>query len=187
MKKRIIIPLALLVIGITSIFFYLRFVQSPLYSLKLASDAVANRDWESFQKYVDVDALASQIVEEAASLALEESGSEDLGDFGEALFEGFVELAKPALKSEIKEIIREDVESGRFQEAEEEPDLLSVIFASRSAEVQINGKIAKVTLSTDSYKAVLRMRKKDGYWQLFAIDNLREIAEKEGLGLKPLR
>ncbi|MEM0330727.1 MAG: DUF2939 domain-containing protein [Archaeoglobaceae archaeon] len=159
-------------------FTYLRFIQSPVYSLSLASKAATNGDCESFQKYVDVDSLASQLIDEVTDIALQES-QQEVGEFGEALLEGIVELAKPELLNKLKKDMRNYIESREFKKADRIPLFILAIKTLRIAKVQVSGKVARVAIERSNVRVIYKLRKKSGYWQLVSIDNLRELIEKD--------
>ena len=75
MNRKIFITAA--VVGVLLLaggFFYWRFTSSPKYALLQISRAVENHDTQTFQQYVEMDHITSNVVDQTISLFSHEQG-----------------------------------------------------------------------------------------------------------------
>lgn len=135
---------------------------SPQYSLYQMELAVENHDYSSFSKYFDVDTFATNFVD---SVINQESGT--LGPLGLAL----ISALKPQLIDKVRTEIKNDIEQGNSQPLNF--NLGNFWTAYQKTTVIQNGNEASVVVkpSDSSSKSLgLKMKKIDGYWQVFDID-----------------
>ncbi len=150
--------------------------------------AVEAHDYETFTKYADVDSVVDnmldKILEESKQ---EEPAGDEWYELGKSFAEGLIMMMKPRLKEEAKSEMRRQIESGEFKK-EYKPQ--NIVKAFTKIRVQKEGKVANVTLTKEDDETFsLKMRKKDGYWQVFDMEfDLPEIeTEKTEEGAQQLR
>lgn len=89
---------------------YWYWTTTPVYSILQAREAVKNHDVQSFNKYVDVESIASNLVDVILAKPV---GALDLfGSAGRMLGFGLVSIVKPRALEVVKEQINELVEQG---------------------------------------------------------------------------
>jgi tetratricopeptide (TPR) repeat protein len=161
--------------------------RSPIYSLKELAKAIKEHDRDNVEKYLDVEGTASDLMDQVIS---EVAGRDNtLNDMANSSFgRGMVELMKPKLAEIVKMSFLKYVETGKFQEGENDIGPSQALSPSLSAaaagrlkfievvSVQKDGKIALVELKfiLDDKLEVLpqvRMRDRDGYWQIIGIND----------------
>jgi hypothetical protein len=153
---------------------------SPQYSLFRMYKTIEAHDYEAFTKYVDVDSLVDNIVEKVLK-ETEDETTDTQGDawaeLGKSLAEGFISLMKPKLKEEAKIQIKRQIESGEFKKDYQPKNIFKAI---TSTKVKRDGKVADVILVNEPGDELkLKMRQKDGYWQVFDMDfELESTSEK---------
>ena len=175
MKKIIIscgILILFLVIGGATYNYY---THTPIYSLKQAGKAIFANDQMSIEKYIDLDGIASHIIDEKLST------DPEIVDNPFAL--GMVALMKPQLvaisKQEILngfQGIRERVkkENGKFR------------YVKNIKILQNDGKNATVEIilygkNNIDINIKIGMHKTNGYWQVirwFNVEEMEKLAEK---------
>ena len=162
MRRTIVLVVSVGVAVIAFVLLYLRWV-SLGYSLRQITDAIADRDANKFQKYVDVDQLSAQAVDNLASNA-------------DGLAFAVAQNMRPTLIARFKTALLEGVEAG---------DLRTRTFAGLPGNIRPlrigtttrHGKVADVELITtcpphpDEITLKLQLRDKGSYWQLFRIAN----------------
>lgn len=159
---------------------------TPQYSLYQIRRAIISHDYEMFSKYVDIDSLVDSLI--AQSLASQKSQvnqkeENEWEKMGSIVAQGLVSVMKPALKEQVKAVIKKQVESG---ESEEKKFLQAnkPIEAFTKVQVRREGKIAKVTFPNpdgDMTDTQMVMRQKESYWQLIDM-NFDFQSVKEDMG-----
>lgn len=208
-RMRVMFIIGLLVVGafITGIW-YLQYLKSPQYSLRMTVKAINQHDLTTFNKYVDLDGLLGRIIDQ---LLAEKRDSKDVDAFtrlGAGIAKGFVELAKPKLIELAKESISSYVEKGKLEKETQEkngsaPTVVGDILNKSLGEkksfqgikyVKKEGKIAYVGIPVylEDYDSTLvfdlKMRDKGDYWQIAEVTNFAEImAQIEKLETERLR
>jgi hypothetical protein len=200
MKKFVTVAIVLVMAILIGAILYWQYTQTPKYSLLQAKKAVEQHDLASFEKYVDVEGITSSLIDQILELSTE--GKEQQGEWeqlGEAIGKGLIMLLKPQLTKTLKQQIAKYVETGKFEEEKksresEEPEIsLSDLWNKSGGEknvfkgiayVKKEGKIAYVGLEffQEKYDTSLilnlKMRDKDGYWQVAEISNFSEFMRK---------
>ena len=175
MKKFFCLLMLMVLIGLG---YYYWTTTQPIYSLNKVITSVVNKDWTSFQKYVDVDGVGKKFVDQMINGKFQTGAKqEQITMFSEAISS----FAIP----QIKDQIRNQIES--TDDSKNMPCLLDIdvkttkIVSVRQVEKQ--GKIAIVILNLQSdnvgdFPLKIKMRDKDGYWQVSEILNLEELLLK---------
>jgi len=188
MKKFLTIAIVPVVVIVAGGIIYWQYTRTPKYSLWQVKKSIEQHDLASFEKYVDVEGIASSFIVKI----LETS---DVSGFEENL----MILAKPQLTKILQQRIAEYVETGKFEEGKKSPEseepqgLLSkswnkvreskIVFQGISY-VKKEGKIAYVGLELFQEKydtsliMDLKMRDRGGYWQVAELSNFSEFMRK---------
>lgn len=198
MKKSVgVILLGIIIIGGTIA--YWQWTKTPKYSLNQIINSVEDRDVTTFQKHVDVNSVASRLVDDLSGQIFSESNDE-LGEFGSAMGEGLMQLIKPRLVALIEEQTLRYVERGSLWdsdfelESDGDQDLkVDNITDGIGLEqenyqdvdyVRKDGKTAYVGLKfqhgefDESITLEIMMRDLGGYWQVAELSNMKDIIEK---------
>ncbi|MDD5741951.1 MAG: hypothetical protein PHX87_00820 [Candidatus Peribacteraceae bacterium] len=202
-RKQLIIAVSITVaVAIIGGFAYSKWTKSPQYSLKQVREAFEKHDVISFEKYVDINDVATRYMDDAIASEL---GDETEGDdWASGLAQGMVQMMKPQLVNMIEEQVKALVEDEQLPTEEEAEEVDAINLLSFFAEDKQNeleytgiedvrkaGNIATLTLGFhhDKYDAnpvlEVKMRKMDGYWQVAELPNavvffgeLEDIQEK---------
>jgi hypothetical protein len=168
---------------------------TPQYSLKQAANAVREHDREAFQKYVAVDSVVAGAVDEVVARGLEEArreaqGQEGFAALGAELAGTLVQGLKPMLVSELRNGILKGVEKGDLRQGftqDEDEEGLGTTLADGGMDgteyagldiVSREGNTVRADLRLhrpdldESLPLRLRMARRDGYWQVVAVENV---------------
>jgi hypothetical protein len=146
---------------------------TPTYSVKQIEAALRDRDVESFQAHVDLDALLGDAFDQ---LAAAEGAKDGWGEFGRMLGAA---IFKPILVSKLKREVLADVAAGR-------PPASATISARPSVagieRVTRRGALADVGLRVQdgarSYVVELRLRQAGRRWRAISISNLPALVDE---------
>lgn len=198
MKKIAIISVIVIVVIAIAIYYW-QWTRSPKYSLLQAKKAIENHDVVSFEKYVDVQSLTERLIDQFLDLATaqQEQPVDEWEQMGQNIAKGFINLLKPQLAKLAKEQVAYYVEKGSFEDAKDKDESpkfsLKEIWNKSGGEkskfrgfeyVKKDGKIAVVGLSFfhEEYNTKLvldiKMREKDGYWQVAELSNFSDYMKK---------
>lgn len=169
----LIVALALLVAGAA----WTNYTRSPNYSLAQLARAVAVKDWNGVQKYVDVEAVVSQQVDAATT----ETFGEDDTWYG-AVAADLAEWAKPGLTHGAKDIFQAVVELGPDR-PNATVDLAGLSTTMSITSVTREGDYALVTLEAPygnerTINVKLGMKRVDNLWKVIAIEDIAEAATR---------
>jgi len=200
MKKFLTIAIVLFVAIVAGGIIYWQYTRTPKYSLWQAKKAIEQHDLASFEKYVDVEGITNNLIDQILEISTDETKPQDeWKQLGEAIAKGLISLLKPNLTKILKQQIVEYVEMGKFEEEKksresEEPEIsLSDLWNKSGGErnvfkgiayVKKEGKIAYVGLEFFQEKydtsliLSLKMRDKGRYWQVAEISNFSEFMRK---------
>lgn len=200
MKKNVIlIVVGLIIIGLAG--YYWHWTHSPKYSLWQIKKAVKTHDMDSFNKYVDIESVVDRLIDQALEGKLGETKapSNQWEAAGQNLASGLIKFMKPQLTKVAKDEIASYIEKGTpdIKQAQDQgnnkdadsfinkPGLYEGQYAGVSY-VKKDGKIAVVGVEMDYsvYDAKLildiKMREKNGYWQVAELSNYSEFMSKFG-------
>ncbi|SKA69071.1 DUF2939 domain-containing protein [Desulfobaculum bizertense] len=190
MNKKFLIVGLVCLLGASVGFWY--WVNSPTYSLLQARKAMTQHDLKSFRKYVDieglldkgVDDILEQSVEEAKAKNTDNNPLERIGnEFGATL----IMMMKPRLVQGWTQALEQAIEkqgdpSGKGKKGSAANDFLklgekitSFPSVERQGDVSYATLVVPPTDKTSSFDLRLLLRKKEGYWQVAEVDNLKEI------------
>lgn len=186
----IIIGLVILAI-IGAAFYFLYWVKTPQYSLKLIRDSVEKHDVATFEKHVDLTTITGQALD---ALMAQEMSKEDMNN---PLVAGIIQTMKPVMVESLKNGFIEYVRSGNLelkdpfkdrnkqeataQKEESKIDNMNKMEFKDITNVETEGNRAKVSLLFHDNKlekdftVIIGMGKlEDGTWR---VDNLENIAD----------
>lgn len=200
MKKIIIIVTAItiIILGVGG-YYYWKHTTSPKYSLWQAKKAFEQHDLISFEKYVDIEGISNNLIDQMMIME-QEKPKDEWEALGESIGKGLVELLKPQLGKLTKYQVAKIVETGRFEEEknkkaeESELSFLGIWNKTGGEEtgfqgikyVKKEGKLAYIGLNIflEKYNANLildlKMRDKEGYWQVAGLSNFADYMKKIG-------
>ena len=176
---------------------YWYWTTTPQYSLKCVSKAIETHDLGMFEKYVDVDSLVSRAADQIGDGILNES-KDKLNSPN--MNQGVTQLAKPMLINESKEQIKAYIEKGSFESSrqpildKQQKSNYDTIIAEKYINtggnfpqskgidyIKKDGKVAALGLSIfypnieSTIVLEIKMRERDGYWQVIEISNFKEF------------
>lgn len=170
MKKKLLIGLPALLI-ILGLFVWIYVRSTPQYSLFLTSSAIRAHDYKTFTKYVDIDTVVSNVIDDALAQSAKEQAKAPQGDqwyqLGQSFAQGLITAMKPTLIQKAKDEVQKEVETGTFKNNYSSNNLVVQFFAIK---VKQDGKVADVTIPANNPKnkpLVVKMRQTNGYWQIF--------------------
>jgi len=200
-RMRVMVIAGFIVVGafIAGIW-YLQYLKSPQYSLRMTVKAINQHDLTTFNKYVDLDGLLGRIIDQLLAEKRDGKESDAFSRLGEGIAKGFMELAKPKLIELAKESISSYVEKGKSEKETQEkngsaPTVVGDILNKSLGEkksfqgikyVKKEDKIAYVGIPVyrEEYDATLvfdlKMRDKGDYWQIAEVTNFAEIMAQIG-------
>jgi len=184
MKKLLVVILAVVVFS--AWFGWRTWTQSPAYTLVGVLGSVKNRDFPSFERFIDVEAMVTNMVDDAQKKLEKETTGKPKAAL-EALGAGVANMMKPALAKAATENLRKAVEN-HPEGSVSIPSPLQMTWASITKSgpiffdsMKVDGKVAKATIKAGPplvpapVSAKLTMREKDGHWQIFASDDYQEL------------
>jgi len=178
---------------------YWQWTRLPPYSFWQAKKAVERHDLTSFEKYVDVEGLASSTVDQLIENSYKQrpEPNDPWSKLGESMARGLVQLMKPRLVAAVKEQVVRFVEKGDFGPRKSDSDgpqvSLKEIGKKTVGEkskfqgieyVKKQGSIAILGLkflnAQDNAAVILDMKMRDrgGYWQITELSNFPEFLGK---------
>ncbi|NHZ84919.1 MAG: hypothetical protein GWP19_03450 [Planctomycetia bacterium] len=191
-KKNLLISLTVLIVVI-AIFFFWQFTKSPKYSLMQVNKSFKQHDLVKFEKYVDVEGITDNIIDQALESDTKDDSPTDLWA---KIGEGLVMLLKPQLSKIAKQEVAKLVETGNIEIDKTDNDSEDYNFSlseywnltkGEKAEfkgidyIKKEGKIALVGINIfqKEYETdliiELKMRDKGNYWQIAQINNFNEF------------
>lgn len=165
-------------------FFYWEWRTSPTYSLKALGDAIHEHDRDEAEKYIDIEGVSDNALDQF------------IGESDDVLAKGLVNLIKPQISKILKNSFIKYLETGEFEQnnnvGEAGDEVTGAIKKVADPQmsfdgvksVRKSGKIAYVTLKIkkpngEEMFPVLKMRKRDYYWQIISLENFKELTEEK--------
>lgn len=146
---------------------WMRYAATPQYSLAQLENAARGRDWAGVQKYIDFDAIASDLIAgvTAKVTAQDSSGSGALGA-------SMAQRMKPAFVRQLKDGLKKSVEGGGTQQT---GGLSGLLVAKEPKSVTFVGDKALVTVAVPSsgggaQELKLTMKKVGDLWRIVALE-----------------
>lgn len=164
-KPLIIIGGILIVILLSLFSGYLYLRGTPQFSIYQMGKAVQQRDYNKFEKYVDVNTVVDNVFAEA----MKDVDVEDAG-----IFSGLVLTMAETAKETAKTSFKSSVESGEFGESIwGDINLTNLMLKVKS---ERHGKISDITLRDDDTVS-FSMRKEDGVWRIIDVNNMDKLVD----------
>lgn len=184
-KKGIIMSLIALIISFGGIGYYI-WTCSPQYSIKTIQQSIVNHDVATFQKYVDVDNIATKAVDKIMnSKKVNKDKPKDA--FSQGIEESVKNWIKPqltaAFKSQILNIVKAKPDTKSDVASESSiPDNKAKSNFKEISNVNKLGKEATVSLTfvdKDQKDFIVDLTMKDmgGYWRVSEIANIDQILD----------
>ncbi|WP_196607172.1 DUF2939 domain-containing protein [Pectinatus frisingensis] len=184
-----------IIVGIMAGYF-LYYKKTPTYSLNLIRESVKNHDWDTFQKHVDVDSIASSAIDDLMNNEMNKDSNKN--DLGNTFAAGLVNMMKPALTSAIKDEIKKSVQgtdSGSdnnktasnneiTKNAAKNLDVKDIGFSDIAyTKKENNTAVVGISLLDKQLNKTfildVKMRQlNDGTWQVIQLSNLPEYMDK---------
>lgn len=124
-------------------FYFFYWVRTPAYSLNIIREAWAKHDINTFEKHVDLDRVVDKGFDSMLSAYLGKEGK----DATDVLVSGIVNLVKPTLVSELKQVI---VDRVKGTEAEGEQNKTTEVMRKIGFAKDTGGNISYLTLKDTS-------------------------------------
>lgn len=161
--------------AIAAFLYWQNYRRSPQYSLATLAHAVANHDWPSAEKYVDVVAVTDASVDAEVSKAVGTRKSPLT-----AITRLLAEAAKPKIVKITTEALQEAVEEERDWGAPAASKLASILAVSSLADVTVNGDRARVVISLPGTAITVRfaMARLGDYWCIVEVDDAVDLIAK---------
>ena len=177
-KHRRFLPLAVAlgvvaVVAVVGAVLWLNFTHSPEYSLAQMASAARSKNWDGIQKYMDVDAVTSNLVDVAVAKTL----AQDTSGLG-ALGAGLAQAMKPVLTQQLKDTLKKSVEEATSTATGGISGVLSV--KSPKSVTYVSNDEVLVTLempakSGGTQDIKLRMKRVDDHWRVTAFENAGDL------------
>jgi len=188
----LIVLLSISLVTVTGLFYW-NYITSPQYSLGQISKSFSEHDLTTFQKYVDIDGVISNLFDQQMDMVTNERkvGEGLAKDFAK----GIVTLMRPQMIELLKRQTNKLIEAGNFDKTDtvntkKEPFSLAEVWnksgngnnISGIREIKRDGKIATVILEISQARFDttllfnIKMRDKGNYWQLAEISDFKNFA-----------
>lgn len=201
-KIKLSLGIIILLVAIISGFWaYNKFyVKTPEYTIKATVNAVNKHDWKSFQQYVDVDSFSDSIAEPLLMSAIESQAP--LPANTKEVLSDWIKMFKAPMTTSIKEGLKQYVEHGDWNVAEESQDSEGAVINPKFILEQIgitdlnfvditsvekdpanqDLAYAKVMVKYESLDKQFPLevkleRKSDGYWKIVSITNFQDFMD----------
>jgi hypothetical protein len=168
----LIAGLIVVVSGLLAGYFYWT---SPRYSLRQVRNAVAARDLERFEKYVDIHAVCDSAFDRVVEGTRKPSGKGKTGldSFGQSLGAGLLAVMKPVIVERVEQEAKRAIEQGRLVDPHGRTEL-------HIESIQRDGADARVTLTVPGrsfdpprardVRLTVRMADQGTYWRAVAVE-----------------
>jgi hypothetical protein len=138
-----------------------RYTATPHYATTKALQAMSDRDWESFQRWVDVGSVVKVAVKEQAG--------------GQPVPSGF--------ESQARDLLRQRV-TGGIRGVPENVPFLALVFSGVVHDAVATGSTATAVISADSggrsVRMDLKLRRIGGSWRVVEVSNASDLL-RQGL------
>lgn len=196
MKKLLLIGCVLLVAVVTGVLLYMAHIRSPKYALWQAKKAFEEHYAASFEKFVDVEGLVDNVIDDVLELGMEKrKPTVDREGLGDPIAKGLVTAIKPLIIKIAKNEIFDLIETGEFEKEEEAESekprfLLSqlwqnakgdhstfegIAYEKQEAKIAYLGLIFRTDKRNTPLIVNLKMRDLGSHWQLADVTNAKEI------------
>ena len=195
--KRLFLLVLLLAVAAGGYYYYTRLRQGPGYALLQAANATRTHDLPTFERYVDVAALTSHLVDDVASQG---GAVTSLLPGGSLAFRGGLRLLKPQLAKAAHSEVQRLVETGSLEAAQAAAPkrLVNISLLGMAGRlISPDSKFKGIKYTTDKGDEALvgleftqprydttmvvevKLRKQpDGHWQAKQITNTGELVQR---------
>lgn len=148
---------------------YNYYKKGPLYSLKLAGEAIQENNPILIDKYIDMDGLLGKMIDEKLS--------EDPEFAGNPFAVGFANMFKPTLISTLKTSFFSSFQKKKAEYAQkgEEREYLKSVKVLNKDNTAATVELILYGKNNKDIKIILAMQKKEDYWQIKYILNSKEV------------
>ena len=188
MKKiNSILLIILLICG--GIFGYNYWKNSPEYSLLQIQKAVETNDKDLFEKYIDVDSIIEEIVDDVSKILLEKMNlEEDENSFFDpkVVAQGMIEIIKPTIDSSIEEGFEsfwEENPDSEYYSNEDYERVKKALSSTKMSYLNKNGRVAFLGMemldpeTNENTLFEFKLNKVENYWKISEISNLEKLIE----------
>ncbi|HEY8109103.1 MAG TPA: hypothetical protein VIF43_03780 [Patescibacteria group bacterium] len=169
------VAVAAVIAAIAALGVWLYIKDTPQYALYLTGQALQNRDYAEFTKYVDIDAVVYTAVDQEITKTEKQQtdqtvipADDDFDRLGRRFTDDFTSTLRPALAAEIKREVRTQVESGEFRQQIHSDSVTDTYGKVRS--VDRKGDTAQVVVVADNGRDfTIKMRKVEGRWRIYEL------------------
>ena len=179
--KKIIIIIAILVLGV---FGYSYWINTPQYSLMQIQKSIDTKDKFLFDKYVDTNEIIEEAVEDISKIFIEEMDAQESYEYSfldpQVLTAGLVSLFQPAIENAIEEGFEEFWED-EVETVESQTDFKNNLNFFEVSYLVRDGKVAKLGLVGEDPDSGLKveiefkLNKIENYWRITQISNLEDL------------
>ncbi|HEY9783788.1 MAG TPA: hypothetical protein V6D17_00205 [Candidatus Obscuribacterales bacterium] len=168
---------------------YWYWTTTPQFAVQQAKDAVKKHDLKTFEKYVDLKTVSSEMADDLLKKPVIAMLGE--GIFGHIIAATFTGLFKPQFTRQVEDDLRHYVEFGNWGEAQSPlggVDSKLGVHKHKFKEitgVSTEGSIGQVTVVLENESeankqllVIFMMRKVDNHWQIISVKNFPEIIGK---------
>lgn len=195
-KQRFLLALIVLVLiaggGVGLGLFREKYAESPRYSLTQLTGAVTSKDWSEVERYIDVEAVASNYMETLLANVREDGSAEDAaatlgregvkdngGGMGGSGAGADAATMNPVFVQKFRDSLRDGVESGSLRA--DAGGLVSVLLGKKPKDVKYeSADVALVDVEVpaadgDTQVITLRMERSGALWRITAVENLDDL------------
>lgn len=163
---------------------YFYFVSTPQYAVAQFTEEYKQQGGESLKKYVDVDALADQIADEAMVIAKEEIaekvGNSEYKELALSVSESLLPGIRETIRAEAKKAIQETLDKKLSNVNIPDFSQFSMKDTLPGGRISFEPSGADMLATfpnPDGKKVVFRLKKVDGGWKIVGIENLRDFTD----------
>ncbi|RYE91383.1 MAG: DUF2939 domain-containing protein [Cytophagaceae bacterium] len=195
--KRLVLLVLLLAVVAGGYYYYTSLKSGPTYALMQAATATQTHDLATFERYVDVDALTSHLVDDVAAQGTNSGVLTALVPGGRLAMLGAMRLLKPQLTKAAHAEIKRFVETGSLEAASAAAPkrLVSLSFTGlarrvvspdsefkgikytteKGDEALVGLEFTQSQFDTTMVLEVKLLKQADGHWQVKEITNTSEL------------
>ena len=164
------IAVALVLVGVSGAL-WVRYTETPQYSLTQLTGAARAKDWAGVQKYIDFEAVADNLIA-GVTLNVNAGDGNGSGSAGAKMATGM----KPVFLKQLKDGMRESVASDEMKSTS---GLFGVLSAKKPTIVKSVGGESLVTVQVAKdgggvLELKLKMRRVGDYWRIIAFGSAAE-------------
>lgn len=184
---------AVIIVAAALAFYFLYFIRTPAYSMKLAYEAFKKADYPKFEQYVDVKATYNSATWDLSQITVEKAGISDpeAADATFAASESMFKATEPDVEEAVKKLFaasKEEQKASKKGLPIIELSGLSNNMSWKDADTvstKDNRAIVAVKFHDEDlnkdYSLNFNMEKDGDHWKVVGIDNLYEVSRQRKL------